>query len=98
MYLSIIAVTRYKSMIDDILVIYENSGKYFGSYYSAFMNGKRPGSKKEVYYVFTPTMQKCRRVCELENLYRKYFSKHHCTYYDFKNKTEIEQLNLLKEV
>lgn len=85
-------------MIDDILVLYENSGKYFGSYSTAFMNSRKPGCKKEVYYVFTPTMQRCRRVCELENLYRKYFAKHNCTYYDFKNKTMIEQLNLLKDM
>lgn len=85
-------------MIDDILVIYENSGKYFGSYNTAYMNSRRSGADKKVYYVFTPTMQRCRRVCELQNIYNRYFKKHFsCTYFDFSNKTMVEQLNIFKD-
>lgn len=85
-------------MIDDVFVIYENSNKYFGSYDIAYYNSRRPGSDKTVYYVFTPTMQRCKRVGELEKLCRDYFDKNDCTYLDVFNKVIYKQLNLLKEV
>lgn len=86
-------------MIDDIFVLFENSGKYFSSYKYAYLNSLNAGSNKQVYYVFTPTMQRCKRVCELENLYRKYFRENYdCSYFDMKTKTMVNQLNIFKEV
>lgn len=86
-------------MIDNICVLFFNSNKYFNSYNEAYFNSKKPGCDKTIYYVFTPTMQRYKRVCELENAYRKYFQKHFsCTYFDFKNKEMVNQLNLFKEV
>lgn len=86
-------------MIDDIFVLYENSGQYFSSYDNAFYNSKNAGRSRVVYYVFTPTMQKFKKVCELENAYRKYFSKViDCDFYNIFTKKGTKQLKLIKEV
>lgn len=86
-------------MIDNIFVIYKNSDKFFPTYDDAWKNSRKPFQQKQVYYVFTPTMQECKRVSELENLYRKYFNKTvDCDFYDIINKKGTKQLKLIGEL
>ena len=80
-------------MIDDIFVVYENSGKYFANYNVAYYNSKKPGNNSRVYYVFTPTMQKVKTVPELENLYRNYFN---ADYFDINKKEFTTQLSIIE--
>lgn len=61
-------------MLDDIYVLYENAGKFFPTYNDAWKNTYTSHSKT-VRYCFTPTMQLCKRVSELENVARKYFNR-----------------------
>lgn len=85
--------------IDEIFLLYENSGKYFKSYDEAYYNSKKPGQLKQVYYVFTPTMQRFKRVCEIENGARKYFNKvANCDFYNIFTKQGSKQLKLIGEV
>lgn len=85
--------------IDNIFLLYENSEKYFTSYDAAYFNSKKPFQQKTVYYVFTPTMQRFKRVCELENASRKYFQKTvDCDFYNIFTKTGSKQLKLIGEV
>lgn len=85
--------------VDDIFLLYENSEKYFKSYDEAYYNSKKPFQQKAVYYVFTPTMQKFKRVCELENCARKYFNKvADCDFYNIFTKQGSKQLKLIGEV
>ena len=85
--------------IDDIFLLYENSDKYFKTYDEAYYNSKKPFQKKLVYYVFTPTMQKFKRVNELENCARKYFNKTvDCDFYDIFTKQGSKQLKFIGDV
>lgn len=61
--------------LDQIFVSYENSGKLFPSYEKAYFHGKTIGKEKTVYYIFTPTGERCKRVGELERVARRYFNK-----------------------
>lgn len=82
-------------MIDEIFVIYENSGKCFSSYNSAYFNSKNPGCDRQVYYIFTPTMQRFKRVSELENACRQYLlNSYDCDYIDIISKIRTKQLKL----
>lgn len=82
--------------IDEVFILFKNSGKYFSTYEEAFKNGKyKPGQEKQVYYVFTPTMQEVKRVSELENVARKYFNKtFDCDYFDIFRKQLVKQFKL----
>lgn len=85
-------------MIDEIFVLYENSGEIFPTYNKAYFNSKKPFKKKQVYYIFTPTMTRYKRVGELENAYRRYFlNRIGCEYFDIKNKFGVSQLKLIGE-
>lgn len=85
--------------IDNIFLLYENSGKHFNSYEQAYFNSKKIGSDKQVYYVFTPTMQKFKRVCEIENACKKYFNNvADCDYLNIITGDSVKQLKLIKEV
>lgn len=85
--------------VDEIFILYENSDKYFKSYDDAYYNSKKPLQQKTVYYVFTPTMQRCKRVCELEKLCRDYFNKaYDCDYLDIITGQAITQMKLFKEI
>lgn len=85
--------------VDNIFLLYCNSDKYFPSYEAAYFNSKKPLQSKQVFYVFTPTMQRFKRVCELENAARKYFNKVcDCDYFDIFTKKGIKQLNLIGEI
>lgn len=85
--------------VDDIFILYENSEKHFKSYDEAYYNSKKPFQQKIVYYVFTPTMQKFKRVCELEKCCRDYFRKTaDCDYLDIITGQKITQMKLFKEI
>lgn len=85
--------------VDKIFVLYMNSDKYFDSYEKAYFNSKKPMQQKQIYYVFTPTMQKCKRVCELEKLCRDYFKQvHDCDYLDIITGQSITQMKLFEEI
>ena len=85
--------------IDDIFLLYENSGQYFNSYDKAYFNSKKLGNQKPVYYVFTPTMQRFKRVCEIEKCCRDYFKNvTDCDYYDIFTKTGYNQLKIIEEI
>lgn len=85
--------------VDEIFILYENSEKYFKSYDEAYFNSKKPFQQKSVYYVFTPTMQKYKRVCELEKCCRDYFNKvADCDYLDIITGQKITQMKLFKEI
>lgn len=85
--------------VDDIFLLYENSGKHFPTYEQAYFNSKKPFQQKQVYYVFTPTMQKCKRVCELENVARKYFNKaYDLDYLDIITGKGSKQLKIMEGV
>ena len=85
-------------MLDDIYILFENDGKYFPTYESAWKNHYNSRVKK-VRYCFTPTMQLCNRVSELENLARKYFNGS-CglDYIDVISGSGYKQLNLIGEI
>ena len=81
--------------VDEIFLMYENSEKYFKSYEEAYFNSKKPFQQKQVYYVFTPTMQKFKRVCELEKAVRDYFKNTvDCDYFDIFRHVGSKQLKL----
>lgn len=81
--------------IDDIFLLYENNDKYFPTYELAYFNSKRAGSSKRVNYVFTPTMAKYKRVCEIEKACRDYFNEViDCDFYNIFNKTGYKQLQI----
>lgn len=85
--------------VDDIFVVYMNSNKAFKSYDEAYFNSKKPCMDKTVYYVFTPTMQRFKRVCELEKACRDYFQKvADCDYLDIITGQAYTQLKLIKEI
>lgn len=84
--------------VDEIFVLYKNSGKYFKSYEEAYFNSRKPCMNKQVYYVFTPTMLEYKRVGELENASRKYFNKvADCDFYDIVHRQSFKQLRLIGE-
>lgn len=78
-------------MIDEIFVSFENSGKVFTTYDKAYFHGRTIGKDKRVYYIFTPTGEKFKRVSELEKAYKNYFK---CDYFDYKNNNFYTQLDL----
>lgn len=80
--------------LDDIYVCFENNGKFFRNYNLAYYNSKHSTCKR-VNYVFTPTMQICKNVGELERVSRLYFSNFDCDYIDLVNKQYIKQTSLL---
>lgn len=85
--------------VDEIFVLYENSDKYFRTYEQAYFNSKKPFQCKTVYYVFTPTMLKYKRVCEFEKACRDYFNRTaDCDYLDIITGQSFKQLKLFKEV
>lgn len=85
--------------VDDIFVVYENTDKCFKSYDEAYYNSIKPFQSKIVYYVFTPTMQKYKRVCELEKACRDYFNKvADCDYLDIITGQSCKQLKIIKEI
>lgn len=79
--------------LDDIYITYENNGKYFKDYKSAYYNSKHCSCKR-VNYVFTPTETLCKNVGELLTTARKYFANFDCDYVDIVNKKCIEQIKL----
>ena len=84
--------------VDEIFLLYENSGKYFKSYDDAYYNTKKPCQEKTVYYVFTPTMVKFKRVGELERHARNYFNKTtDCDFYNIFTKQGSKQLKIIGE-
>lgn len=86
-------------LVDEIFILYENSEKYFKSYDEAYYNSKKPFQQKQVYYVFTPTMQKFKRVCEIEKCCRDYFNKAcDCDFYNLFTKQGSIQIKLFNEV
>lgn len=86
-------------LVDEIFLLYENSEKYFKSYYDAYCNSKKPMQQKQIYYVFTPTMQKFKRVCEIEKCCRDYFKNTtDCDFFDIFRGTGSSQLKLFKEI
>ena len=85
--------------LDDIYVMYENNGKYFNSYKNAYFNGKNSYKSTKVNYIFTPTMQSFKRVCELENAARRFFRTYYdCDYFDLIHGVLSKQMNLFGEV
>lgn len=85
--------------VDSIFVLYENSGKYFKSYEEAYFNSVKPMQQKQVHYVFTPTMQKYKRVGEIENASRQYFNRvSGCDYFNIFTRQGSKQLNLIGEL
>lgn len=85
--------------VDSIFILYENSDKYFKSYDEAYYNSKKPFQQKTVNYVFTPTMVKYKRVCELEKACRDYFNRvSDCDYLDIITGQSFKQLKFIKEV
>lgn len=85
--------------LDEIYILYKNTGKYFKSYTEAYFNSKKPMQEKQVYYVFTPTMQEYKRVGELERGARNYFNRVlDCDFYDIVNRQAFKQLNLIGEL
>lgn len=82
-------------MIDNIYVLYENSGKYFNSYDDAWKNHYKSRIKK-VNYVFTPTMQFCSKVSELEKCARNYFNSNFgLDYIDVLKASGYKQLKII---
>lgn len=85
-------------MIDEIFVLYENSGKYFKTYNQAYFNSKKPFAKKVINYIHTPTFTPHRRVSELEQYHRNYLENHFdCTYLNLSSKILSKQLSFLGE-
>lgn len=86
-------------MIDEIFVLFENSGKYFPDYNSAYFYGRNlPVSNRTVKYVFTPTMVSYKTVKELENAYRQYMNHTTgCDYFNLFTKEGSKQLKLIGE-
>lgn len=88
-----------KMNVDNIFLLFENSGQYFKSYDEAYYNSRKPGMLKPVYYVFTPTMQKFKRVCEIEKCCRDYFNKvSGCDFYNIFTGEGSKQLKLIGEI
>lgn len=84
-------------MIDSIYVLYENGGKYFPDYESAWKNHYKSRIKR-VNYCFTPTMQLCKRVSDLERIARVYFNKSvGLDYYDVISDSGFKQIKLIGE-
>lgn len=84
--------------LDEIFLLYENSGKYFKSYEDAYFNSKKPFQEKRVYYVFTPTMQRFKRVGEIERASQNYFRKNaDCDFYNIFTGEGSKQLKLIGE-
>lgn len=85
--------------VDNLFLLYENSGKFFNSYNDAYYNSLKPMMLKQIYYVFTPTMQKFKRVCEIEKCCRDYFKNHtDCDYFDIFRNVGTKQLNIFEEI
>lgn len=85
--------------VDNIYILFENSSKYFKSYDEAYFNSKKPFQDKRVYYVFTPTMQRFKRVCEIENACRNYFRNvADCDYFDIITGQSSKQLKFIEEI
>lgn len=84
--------------IDEIFLLFENSGKYFKSYDEAFNNSRKPFQEKQVFYVFTPTMQRFKRVGEIERACRNYFNKAvDCDFYNIFTGEGSKQLKFIGE-
>ena len=84
-------------MLDEIYVLYENAGKYFNSYEVAWKNHYNSHIKK-VRYCFTPTMQLCKNVSELEHIARTYFNKSFgLDYIDVLKNSGYKQLKIIGE-
>lgn len=82
-------------MLDSIYVLYENGEKFFNSYEEAWKNHYKSNIKK-VRYVFTPTMQYCKNVSELEHIAKVYFNKSFgLDYLDVLNSSGYKQLKLI---
>lgn len=79
--------------LDDIYVCYENAGKYFPDYCSAWNNHYKSMVKK-VNYVFTPTQVLCKNVSQLYRCADKYFKRFGFDYIDICNKSFVKQHNL----
>lgn len=85
-------------MLDNIYVLFENANKYFGTYEDAWKNHYISGVKK-VRYVFTPTMQLCKNVSELEHKARIYFNRSFgLDYIDVLNGCGYKQLKIIGEI
>lgn len=85
--------------VDNIFILYENSSKIFKSYSEAYFNSKQPFQDKRVFYVFTPTMQRFQRVCEIEKACRDYFiNVADCDYFDIITGVYSKQLKLIEEI
>lgn len=81
--------------VDEIYVLYKNSDKFFKTYSQAYFNSKQPFAKKQIFYVFTPTMQECLKVSELESIAKNYFLQTaDCDFFDIVNKFSSKQLKL----
>lgn len=92
------ALTCEIMKVDKIFLVYENNGKIFNSYAEAY-NYSRRFTNKCIYYVFTPTMQRFKRVCEVEKACRDYFKGvTGFEYYNIFTNEGCQQLSLLKEV
>ena len=84
-------------MLDNIYVLYENGDKYFGTYEDAWKNHYKSHIKK-VRYCFTPTMQLCNKVSELEHIAKVYFNKSFgLDYIDVLNCCGYKQIKLIGE-
>ena len=82
-------------MLDNIYVLYENAGQYFNSYDDAWKNHYKTHIKK-VNYIFTPTMQICSKVSELEHCAKVYFNKSFgLDYLDVLNNSGYKQLKII---
>ena len=85
-------------MLDDIYVLYENNGDYFGSYEEAWKNHYKSHVKK-VRYCFTPTMQLCKNVSELEHVAKIYFNKNYgLDYIDVLKRSGFKQLKFIGDI
>lgn len=84
--------------IDNIFLLFENTGKYFPTYEQAYFNSKKPMMDKTVKYVFTPTMCSFKRVGEIERHAREYFNRvADCDFYDIFRKEGSKQLKIIGE-
>lgn len=84
--------------VDEIFLLYENSGKYFKTYNDAWRNSRKPLQEKQVYYVFTPTMYRYKRVGEIERASQNYFRKtSDCDFYNIFTGESSKQLRLFGE-
>lgn len=85
-------------MLDNIYILFENGGKFFNSYEDAWRNHYSSRIKK-VRYIFTPTMQYCKNVSELEHISKVYFnSAFGLDYIDVLKNSGYKQLKFIGEI